>query len=331
MADSSLLPKIDYDYSAISYRCLYEHEMTVAFPRKGVQSGRTLSSFGAIDFPDAGDERTYTMGAFVTSLDGKIAFPDSGFGPLVAAANYLDPGGAGLDFWILNYLRASMDAVFIGAGTMNKEPDTVASVYDRHLEEERVRRALPPVPWAVVCSLDGSDIPFGHRIFSLQPVMVNTSPAGMGRVREALGEACFILGPCSDDEAFGRIDFEEARGEIEAKKIPVIVTGEGAKTDSSLLLRILRRLGIERAIVESPSYCHSLLRDRLLDELFLSTSSLYIGGSGTGIGSGMEPFLSGDHPHAQLLSLHAHTPGFLYSRYRMIYGLCAAIDTAEGT
>jgi hypothetical protein len=79
-------------------------------------------------------------------------------------------------------------------------------------------------------------------------------------------------------------------------------------------------MGMERALVESPSYCHVLMQDALLDELTLNYSCLYIGGIAVGLGNGMEPFTSTRHPESELLSIHMHSPSFLYFRHRLRYG-----------
>ncbi len=314
-------PIIKFDYKKISYKKIFENEKLKEYTDKGVGTKESINAFGELNFPKAGEERIYTIGAFVTSIDGKIAYLDNSFGPMVAKANLHDKSGAELDFWILNLLRASMDAVFIGAGTMQKEPECYAGIYDKVLLNERITRNLPSSPWGIVCSLDGTDIPFQHELFNLSPTMINTSPEAIYTIAENIGKEYFIIGPYN---SISEIDDEKVIGDFQKykdAKIPIILTGQGEKTNSVVLFRILKLLGINKALVESPSYCHSLMKEGLLDELFLGYSCVYIGGNAIGLGHGMEPFTSKSHPHSELLSIHSHYPGFLYLRHKLIYGL----------
>jgi riboflavin biosynthesis pyrimidine reductase len=319
---STAYPKIDYDYKAIALKRLFRHEDEVHFQEKGLLSPSALKVYGDLRFPTSREDRVYTMGCFVTSIDGKLAFPDNPAGPVVAKANSLDAAGAEADFWVLNLFRANADIIIGGAGTMWKEPDGTCSIFDRDLEDARVKAGKPAAPWLVVCSLDGTDIRYQDTLFDSQPVMLHTSPAGEIPVREHYGRPFYIVGPYAD-AGEAAADSDAIRRGFEARKdaeAPVILTGEGSETDSAALLTILRIMGMERALVESPSYCHVLMQDALLDELTLNYSCLYIGGIAVGLGNGMEPFTSTRHPESELLSIHMHSPSFLYFRHRLRYG-----------
>jgi riboflavin biosynthesis pyrimidine reductase len=319
---STAYPKIDYDYKAIALKRLFRHEDEVHFQEKGLLSPSALKVYGDLRFPTSREDRVYTMGCFVTSIDGKLAFPDNPAGPVVAKANSLDAAGAEADFWVLNLFRANADIIIGGAGTMWKEPDGTCSIFDRDLEDARVKAGKPAAPWLVACSLDGTDIRYQDTLFDSQPVMLHTSPAGEIPVREHYGRPFCIVGPYAD-AGEAAADSDAIRRGFEARKdaeAPVILTGEGSETDSAALLTILRIMGMERALVESPSYCHVLMQDALLDELTLNYSCLYIGGTAVGLGNGMEPFTSTRHPESELLSIHMHSPSFLYFRHRLRYG-----------
>ena len=317
----SAFPKIPYDYDRIRLTKLFEHPDVAGFPVPGIQSPDARAVFGDLSFPAFPEERTYTTASFVTSVDGKIAYCDNPAGPLVAQANALDPDGASADFWVLNLMRASADAIFGGAGTMHKEPDGIICVFDQGLEDARVAAGKDPAPWVVIFSLDGTDLRFEDSMFDNQPtIMISTSPAGLEVVREKLNRDFFVVGPYGsadevDMDGVAR-SFDQNRG----RRMPVIVTGSGAMTDSPTILKVTKAMGIHNAMVESPSYCHSLLRQGLLDEMTLNYSCVYIGGTAPGFGMGMEPTTSLDHPHSEMLSLHMHSPSFFYFRHRLVYG-----------
>ncbi len=316
----SSFPKISYEYDRIRLTCLFEHPDVAGFPVAGVQSPEAREVFGELRFPACPEDRTYTTASFVTSVDGKIAFGDNPAGPLVAQANRMDPDGAMADFWVLNLMRASADAIFAGAGTMHKEPDGVICIFDQGLEDARVAAGKDPVPWVIIMSLDGTDLRFEDTMFDDQPViMICTSPAGLEVIREKMNREYFVVGPYESSREVDPEEVSRLFHENREKGIPVIVTGQGSMTDSPAILRVTRAMGIRSAMVESPSYCHSLLRQGLLDEMTLNYSCVYIGGTAPGFGMGMEPATSLNHPHTEMLSLHMHSSSFFYFRHRLVY------------
>jgi riboflavin biosynthesis pyrimidine reductase len=319
-------PKNEYDYGAMKLQKIYTNPAAASFSPAPVQTASSKKVFDELRFPAPPADRVYAMACFVTSIDGKVAFPDNPAGPVVARANRYDPDGAEADFWSLNLFRANADAVIGGARTMREEPDGVVCIFDQELEDERLRQGMPAAPWMVINSLDGTDIPFGDRLIHNQPVLFHTSPAGQPVVERGLKDAGFtplFFGPCVSAEAAAAVREDLYREFDEYSKnpgttIPVLVTGEKGRTDSAALLTALRSFGFARVLVESPSFLHVLLRDSLLDEALLNTSGLYIGGSAVGLGHGMKPCTSDSHPHAELLSIHMHSPHFLYFRYRFL-------------
>ena len=104
-------------------------------------------------------------------------------------------------------------------------------------------------------------------------------------------------------------------------KIAVLVTGEGKNTDAAEMLKVLRAMGMEKVLVESPTYCHHMMREPLLDEIFINTSCIFVGGQATGIGTSSKSFPSTDHPHSEIVTMHMHSPHFIYTRYKMLYGI----------
>lgn len=273
-------------------------------------------------FPPAPDDRPYTFGSIVLSMDGKMAYEDDPQGPLIAARNLLDPEGGLCDFWILNVLRAYADAVIIGAGTIAAEPRMISNCFDADLVEAR-RRVLgkeSEAPWNVVVSFDGTDIPLEHGVFSTRGLTaaVGTSPAGGRYLAENFPREHRILGPY---RSFGEIDAPAIRAELARYPgaVPVFLTGEGDRPDSSLLLAILRQLGIHRLVIESPTYMWHLIGQQAMDEMFINYSSVFAGGR---IAPGAaRAFSVEDHPHAQILTTAIHRHHFLFTRQKLVYGL----------
>ena len=139
-----------------------------------------------IYFPKAPSDRPYTFSSIVLSSDGKMAYGDNPSGPLIAKNNFLDPDGSLGDFWVLNVLRAYADGIIIGARTLLSEPGITCHVYEERLTRQR-REVLGKKyqPCGVIVSLDGTDIPFDHYIFNVDPkeeykLVIATSPKGSG-------------------------------------------------------------------------------------------------------------------------------------------------------
>ena len=276
-----------------------------------------------VRFPKAYDTRPYIISSIVLSADGKMAFMDNKVGPLIAQCNNLDPTGGELDFWCLNMLRAYSDALLIGANTLKNEPEGINYCMDQQLFHQRQKvlgKANHPVQ--IVVSLDGTDIPFEHPSFHVDPVerlklCIATSPSGWDFIRKHSPHKHIAIGPfCS------RMEVDTAvlpNLNTEYDVFPVIVTGRDTTPDMDLMLYILRRLGIELACSESPTYCGALMKNEFLDEYFINYSMLYAGG--TMSPGAIFPMSWQNHPHAQLVSIGMHGNGFLFTRQLIRYGI----------
>jgi riboflavin biosynthesis pyrimidine reductase len=275
-----------------------------------------------IKFPKCPDDRPYTFGSMVLSVDGKIAYTDDPQGPLVAARNMLDPLGGKADFWVLNMLRAYCDCSILGARTIQAEPKGTSHVFCEELAEARVAEMGKTTrhPWNCVVSLDGTDIPFAHMLFDhaeLRP-MVATSPDGAEYVSHNMGRETRILGPYATAAHVDREAILETFASV-GNAIPVIATGKGKNTDAAALLYILRLLGVEKACIESPQYLWHLVEYGMLDEFFINYSSVFVGGP-IALGS-HRPFSVNNHPHSRLLSVATHANGFIFTRQQLVYNL----------
>lgn len=274
--------------------------------------------YGELKFLELHEDRPCTYTSLVTSIDGRIAFTDAPQGPLIAKMNKYDPAGADTDWFILNMLRAVSDGVMLGAGTMNAESDYTCHVFDQDMEDMRIENGKNPVPWNIVTSLDATDIPFDHVLFQSPevPVMISTSRKGMELVREKIqNEAYFVDAPSME-----AVTEELIQGMKEnAGKVLVIGTGDTAP-DSKVALYVLKKFGIDRLLVETPSYMHYLVSQQMMDELFFNYSCIYVGGQALTIGKFGKEFTSQDHPHTRMLSIHTHSDHFFYLRHKLIYG-----------
>ena len=106
--------------------------------------------------PEPPDDRPYVLLNMVTSVDGKAAMAGS-------AA----PIGSDVDHRLMRSLRAAVDAVLIGGGTLRLErvDPRVGAIW----ATRRVARGVAPEPLAIVLTGSG-DVPFDRRYFAYPDV-----------------------------------------------------------------------------------------------------------------------------------------------------------------
>lgn len=159
-----------------------------------------VALFDAIDLgADAPSERPYVVVNMVASVDGRATVGGRS-GPL----------GGPADKAIFFELRASVDAVLAGTGTLRAEN------YGRLVRKEeriaqRVARGLEPEPLCLVCSRSG-DVPTGIPLFSdpeARPLVLTGDDAELGRalslVRTEHGVRSLLCegGPALNASLFG--------------------------------------------------------------------------------------------------------------------------------
>ncbi len=312
------LKKIPFDYATLRLNELYFNP-DAQLPNEGVilpevrtVLGRDLM-FGAFPL-----HRPYTYSSLVLSVDGKIAFPDAPQGPLIARNNRFAGAGSTADYWILNLLRGASDAILCGTQSIAKEVNTggTGHCYDALICTRRQERNKSEAPWRIVVTLDGRDIPFEAAQFT-NPAMSSffyTTLEGVDTIQSNSLKPVVVIGPFQTLEEVHVDSFV-----YDPKFSYVIVTNTQRSFDNAMGLRILKAMGVDTLLVESPTVSHIFMQEGSLDELFLNQSGLYIGGKATTIGQSCEAFTSTHHPHTELISLHLHSPHFLYSRYRLRY------------
>jgi riboflavin biosynthesis pyrimidine reductase len=176
---------------------------------------------------------------FVASLDGVVTLGQD------AESGQTISGGSEADRFVMALLRAKADAVLVGAQTFRKAPghrwtaETIFPELAACFAELRAGRAPPPL---VVVSESGA-------IDVTQPALENalvvTSSAGEARLRSRLPDSTrLIVGPIALPGVFAR----------------------------------LRELGFEAILTEGgPTLATQLVRERLLDQLFLTSAPSLFG------------------------------------------------------
>jgi len=186
----------------------------------------------------------------VSSLDGKAA--------VEGKAGSI---GSSIDRTIMRTLRAQVDAVMIGAGTLRAErlrldvPEDLASA--------RASRGLEPQPLAVIATSSGN-IPLRENLLGLSPDNLVVLAAS-----ETPKDSLSAL------SRLATVEVVPKRAETEAvtEEAPVLV-------DPVFALEVLKvRYGVGVLLVEGgPALNHALISSNLADELFLTLSPRLLGG-----------------------------------------------------
>ncbi|MBS4539783.1 dihydrofolate reductase family protein [Clostridium sp. D2Q-11] len=255
------------------------------------------------------DKFPYLYGSLIMTLDGKIGLEDQTKSNEISKGNFLDPDGGLADLWVLNLLRTYSDAIIFGSRTLNVEKNITGHIYDKNLEEIRINdlQKSMTVPWNIIISRKG-DIDINHKIIQQDniPTIILTTEMGYNKISNRL------------DKPIKEIEINSYEEELEQTKEVIIMYERDNKYFSikSFLLK-LKDLGLDKILVESPGLISILIKEQLMDEMFINYSCIYAGGDLT-LGKRI-PFYRHDYPGVDIMSLHIHKENFLYMRQKIKY------------
>lgn len=316
------LNKIDFNGEEIKLTNVYTNPKLNDYKIQGINSNKIKAVYGTdLNFKEIPEDRPYIYGSFVVTVDGKLAYKDLPGAFEVAGRNHFAGKGSLTDFWWLNALRSSCHALVLGAKSISIEEDYVGYCLDDELEKDRVKSGFEKIPMNIVVSTDATDIPLKHNIFTSKevPSLISCAPDGLDFIEKGMNDYV-VVGPFKKIEDVDVTAVKKAFSELYDKTV-VILTGEGSSPDMKAFLKVLRVAGVEKLLIESPTYSHLLIKAELYDEGFFNMSCVYIGGSAISFGSFDEPFKAVYHPHTEVLSIALHSPHMLFFRHRFIYGV----------
>ena len=201
-------------------------------------------------------QRPYVIVSAAMSLDG---FLDDASSDRLMLSN-------DADFDRVDAVRASVDAIVLGAGTVRAD-DPRLLVRSAERRAERVAAGKPASPLRVVLTPSGRLDP-GSRLFGRSPeagpVVVYTSTAGA---------RTFPLGPEADE--FGPEVWPEGTQAPE-----LVAVGDGGVPPGAVLEDLARR-GVERVLVEGGGIVHTaFLSADLVDEMHVAVAPFLLGEAG---------------------------------------------------
>lgn len=254
---------------------------------------------GDLNFPGASERRPYVIANFVSTLDGVASFRLEGHsgGSSISGSN---PG----DRFIMGLLRASVDAIMVGAHTVHEVgPESLWIPEYTYPEAKALYR--------------------DYRVNVLRkqeyPLVVVVSGSG----RLDLNRAVFRAPEATKlivTTAVGRRELEAAgAGNIPALEIRTLEDVRGSVDTTSLLHLLSSQFGVGWLLHEGgPTLFGEFLAAELVDELFLTLAPQIAGRTARTIRPGLVQaveFMPNTAPWFQLLSIKQGAD-HLYLRYR---------------
>jgi 2,5-diamino-6-(ribosylamino)-4(3H)-pyrimidinone 5'-phosphate reductase len=188
--------------------------------------------------------------------------------------------GSPVDQGLMPRLRAWADCVLNGAGTARSDP-IYRPLRPELVAQRRARGQAEQPIWAIATVSGQVEPPAAERTV----VFVGAATPAAARARLA-------------------------------ERAEVVVAGEERPRPSEIARLLRERWGCRRVLLEGgPSLNHAALRDRVVDELFLTLAPKLVGGEGKTIVDGPQ-FRRDEWPRLELASLYEHESE-LFFRYRV--------------
>lgn len=196
--------------------------------------------YADLKFPAGRTARPYTVINAIGTLDGRGA-----------VGGKSTPIGSEVDHRLMRNIRASVDAVLVGAGTLRSE-DLTLSV-DEPLMQRRRERGLKEQPISIILTGSGN-IPADRKIF---------------RTSEK-SDVLILAGSRASQQRLATLSGMATVRTLTATNTPKI---------EEILETLAEEFGVRRLLLEGgPSVNHSFLEAQLVDELFLTLAPKIVGG-----------------------------------------------------
>lgn len=203
--------------------------------------------YADLDLPSGDARRPYTVVNAVGTLDGRGAIGGKS-----------TPIGSKVDHRLMRNIRACVDAVLIGTGTLRSEDLTLT--VDENLAERRRARGLKDQPLSVILTGSGH-LPTGRRIFQAGKGSVLVL-AGAGACQKKLAEL----------SEFATVRTMPENGVPESERVLETLAGE---------------FGVSLLLIEGgPKVNHSFIQRRLVHEIFLTLAPKIAGGNARSLTEG---------------------------------------------
>ena len=257
---------------------------------------------GDLHFPRSPAERPFVIANFVTTLDGVVSYEIKG-----QAGGSTVSGSDPADGFIVGLLRASADAVIVGAGT--------------------VHATSPEALWIPECTYPAAKLLFReYRVNVLHkpeyPLLVVVSGSGRLELERAVFRTPAVRTVVITTSAGSDVLAAAGATKLPSVQIHVLDAKSGTMAPMAMLRLLYAQLGVRRLLHEGgPTLFGQFLEAEAVDELFLTLSPQIAGRKGDtvrpGLVEGME-FMPDRAPGFQLLSVKQRAE-HLYLRYDCVF------------
>jgi riboflavin biosynthesis pyrimidine reductase len=257
---------------------------------------------GDLRFPESLAERPFVIANFVSTLDGVVSYEIKGQsgGATVSGS---DPA----DGFIMGLLRASADAVIVGAGTVND--------------------ASPEGLWIPEYTYpDGKLLFRDYRVNVLHkpeyPLLVVVSGSGRLELGRAIFQTPGVRTAVITTSAGSDVLAKAGATKLPSVQIHALDAKGGTMAPMAMLRLLYAQLGVRRLLHEGgPTLFGQFLEAQAVDELFLTLSPRIAGRKGDtirpGLVEGIE-FIPDRSPGFQLRSVKQRAE-YLYLRYGRVF------------
>lgn len=285
----------------LKFKLLIENSSLNSDNYQIIQSEYLKETLGAYFKLPSPINKPFIFSCFALSVDGKLCYPDIKTGYAIAANNSsATKEERYADYWNLLLGRSISDAVIIGTNSLiNENCKFTANIDNEELVTFRNQLGKPTKLLHILITRDIDNFNIDDEIIYKNldiPLLIYSAKKPVKP---------YTLPVISIND-------------LNDKTIRQIIYDNG-KFNFRVFFDKLFMLGIKTILNESPFLHHELQETKLLDEAWLNTSSVYIGGSINSLGMQNESFSSVTHPHYTILTLHTIANNFLYTRYQITY------------
>lgn len=288
----------------IKFNQLLESSKPDNYSKNSLKSNLIKNTLGHdLIVPKETSNSPFIFSCFALSQDGKLCYPDKQSGLYIAKSNQhatLDEKNGDL-FWLM-MARAISDAIILSSNIFKKySTRKKPTIMIEELILDRINNNKPAQITPIIFCRNLAEIDFEHEMLTdiNQPFIIfhidkitNTSQLSNWTAQN--------LSECNNT----------------TNNIKHLIFID---LDFSQIFSKLNNLGYKVILNESAYFHHKLLQEKLLNEVWLNYSCVYIGGNALSLGNNQDSFITNNHPESRILNLYNINYHFLYTRQLIIY------------
>lgn len=288
----------------IKFNLLLKSNRPDNYSRNILQSSLIQDALGhELIIPEKNLTNPFIFSCFALSQDGKLCYPDTQSGLDIAKCNHqaTSEEKTGDLFWLM-MARAISDGIILSSNIFKKHSTRKKpTIKFEELIQERIKNNKPAKITPIIFCRNLNEIDFEHEMLAdiTQPFIIFYSNKNTQSIESSMWNSQKLS------------DFNNT-----SNKIKHLIFLD---LNFSVVFNKLNNCGYGVILNESPYFHHKLLEAKLLNEIWLNYSCVYIGGNSFNLGSHQTSFTTNNHPESKILDLYNIDYHFLYSRQLISY------------